>query len=113
MATDATPAEPPSGVSAPTGAGGIAARLDRLPVQPYHWPHHAFGSLDYSLLVGFSNGLGPLNHRNQEMWLLDAVTAKQKRRARGDIEVSLLDPSQPAMAHSISVAAAPGDTEPR
>jgi hypothetical protein len=43
VATDATPAEPPS------------------------------------LLVGFSNGLGPLNHRNQAMWLLDAVTAKQKR----------------------------------
>ena len=48
-------------------------------MQPYHWPHHAFSSLDYSLLVGFSNGLGPLNHRNQAMWLLDAVTAKQKR----------------------------------
>ena len=43
MATDATPAEPPSGLTAPTGAGvagGIAARLDRLPVPP--------------------NGLGPL-----------------------------------------------------
>jgi hypothetical protein len=62
VATDATPAEPPSGVSAPAGAGvagAIAARLDWLPVQPYHWPHHAFSSLDYSLLVGFSNGLGP------------------------------------------------------
>lgn len=90
MATDATPAEPPSGLTASTGvAGGIAARLDRLPVQPYHWryvflaqlfwaaclmidplterlypavwlPNHSFSSLDYSLLVGFSNGLGPL-----------------------------------------------------
>jgi hypothetical protein len=68
VATDETPAEPPSGVSAPadasvagvaSGAGGIAARLNRLPVQPYHWPHHAFSLLDYSLLVGFSNGLGP------------------------------------------------------
>ena len=37
MATDATPAEPPSALAAPTGAGvrgGIAARLDRLPVPP-------------------------------------------------------------------------------
>jgi MFS family permease len=92
VATDATPAEP-SATSAATAslgvAGGVAARLDRLPVQPYHWrfvflaqlfwaaclmidplterlypavwlPHHAFSSLDYSLLVGFSNGLGPL-----------------------------------------------------
>jgi MFS family permease len=92
VATDATPAEPFSRPTATAGAGvvgGIAARLDRLPVQPYHWrymflaqgfwaaclmidpltlrlypavwlPHHNFGSLEYSLLVGFSNGLGPL-----------------------------------------------------
>ena len=92
MATDATPVDPTAS-SAPTAdleiAGGIAARLDRLPMQIYHWrfvilaqlfwaaclmidplterlypavwlPHHSFSSLDYSLLVGFSNGLGPL-----------------------------------------------------
>ena len=92
MATDPTPVEPLSHLTATAGAGvigGIAARLDRLPLQPYHWrfmflaqvfwaaclmidplterlypavwlPHHNFSSTDYSLLVGFSNGLGPL-----------------------------------------------------
>ena len=90
MAADPTPVEPPPNLAATTGVtGGIAARLDRLPLQPYHWrfvflaqlfwaaclmidplterlypavwlPHHNFSSTDYSLLVGFSNGLGPL-----------------------------------------------------
>ena len=40
MATDATPAEPAasSAATASVGVGGgVAARLDRLPVQIYHW----------------------------------------------------------------------------
>ena len=92
MATDATPVDPSATSTATESAtivGGVAARLDRLPVQLYHWrfvllaqlfwaaclmidplterlypavwlPHHNFSSLDYSFLVGFSNGLGPL-----------------------------------------------------
>lgn len=70
-------------------AGGVAARLDRLPAGPIHWrlvlltqmfwglvvgldpiiariypvvwkPEHAITPSQYELLVGFSNGLGPL-----------------------------------------------------
>ena len=38
VAADPTPVEPPPNLAATTGiAGGIAARLDRLPLQPYHW----------------------------------------------------------------------------